>query len=265
MTPGISVEEYRMRRHRLMEMIARDGRTSSETGILVIIPSAQKLYMSNDIPYPFRQNTSFFYLCGFLEPDSVLVLESRSVANLPDHTATLYLPKRDEYRERWDGPRSGIDGALYLTGVDVAYNNDDLAKHVERFQADRKLTSVWYDSRKPAHSDFHQRYFAQLLSEKNSKRVQSVQPLVQSLRLIKSAAEIELMKQTCSIASKSFQEVMKFSRPGVRSILALVIVNWLSFCRFCVLNSDLVIFCVIDCKNALRGQTSSRLTSSRKV
>jgi Xaa-Pro aminopeptidase len=211
-TPGISAEEYRTRRQGLIELIAQTNRITQNGGILVIIPSAPKMYMTYDIPYPFRQNTNFSYLCGFLEPDSVLVLESR---NGTDHTATLYVPKRDPYRERWDGPRSGVDGAVYLTGVDAAYNNDDLRNHLQKFIADSHLTSVWYDSKKPAHPDFHTRYFTRFLSELNGKTIQSPQTLVQSLRLIKSPAEVELMKQTCRIASRSFQEVMKFSRPGV--------------------------------------------------
>jgi len=218
LTPGISAEEYRLRRQKLMELIARTTRSGHDAGVLVIIPSAPKLFMSYDIPYPFRQNTSFFYLCGFLEPDSVLVLESRSVADFSNHTATLYVPKRDQLRERWDGPRSGCDGAVFLTGVDAAYNNDELGNHVDRFMADHHLTSLWYDGKKPAHPDYHSRFFSRLISEPNGRKmVQSPQALLQSLRLIKSPAEMELMKQTCSIASKSFQEVMKFSRPGVRN------------------------------------------------
>jgi Xaa-Pro aminopeptidase len=214
-TPGITAEEYRMRRQKLMEAIAKNSKTKQDGGFLVIVPSSPKTYMTYDIPYPFRQNTEFFYLCGFLEPDSVLILEAKSMADLPNHNALLFVPKRDPLRERWDGPRSGIDGAMLLTGVDAAFNNNDLGCHLDSYISKTNLKSIWYDSEKPSHIDFHNQYFNRFLAGCRNKAVESPQMIMQSLRIIKSPAEIELMKQTCRVASESMCEVMKFSRPQV--------------------------------------------------
>lgn len=113
---------------------------------LVVIPSAIKTYMSDQIPYPFRQNTDFLYLSGFLEPDSVLVIHNqfgRTVQNLPEHLAVLFVPKKDKHSELWDGPRSGIDGALELLGVDEVYNMEDLEHFLCKFTQGTKQFSVW--------------------------------------------------------------------------------------------------------------------------
>lgn len=71
---------------------------------LAVIPSASKMYMTEKIPFVFRQNSDFLYLSGCLEPDSVLVLSGSSAENFK---STLFLRKRDPHSELWDGPRTG--------------------------------------------------------------------------------------------------------------------------------------------------------------
>lgn len=95
----------------------------------VVIMANPTFYMTSDIPFPFHQHNDFLYLCGFLEPDSILLLQSQPGHALPSHTATLYVPRRDSGRELWDGPRSGVDGAMALTGVDQAFPIEDF-KHM---------------------------------------------------------------------------------------------------------------------------------------
>ena len=214
-TPGITADEYRQRRFRLMELIGRQYRGEPSARIVVIIPSASKSYMSADIPYVFRQNTDFLYLCGFLEPDTVLVLEADRPSRLPDHRSTLYVPRRDPFRELWDGPRSGTEGAVLLTGVDSAQNNDTFGEFLEKYIDQHWHISVWYDTVKPASASFHARYIDSLLPHRHRTAIESPRPLIQLLRLVKSPAEVELMKQTCNIASLSFKDVMKFSTDGV--------------------------------------------------
>lgn len=214
-TPGITAEEYRQRRFRLMELIGRQYQGEPSSKVLVIIPSATKSYMSADIPYPFRQNTDFFYLCGFLEPDSVLVLEADHVSHLPEHKSTLYVPRRDQFREMWDGPRSGTDGAVSLTGVDCAENNDMFKEFLETSVDQHQFISLWYDTINPVNASFHARYIDSILRYRYRTAIESPRPLIQLLRLIKSPAEVALMKQTCNIASLAFKEVMKFTNEEV--------------------------------------------------
>jgi len=221
-TPGITANEYRQRRFRLMDLIGRQYQGEPSGKVIVIIPSAAKSYMSADIPYPFRQNTDFFYLCGFLEPDSVLVLEADSASHLPEHKSTLYVPLRDKFRELWDGPRSGTEGAVLLTGVDSAQNNDTFGKFLEKYIDQHQFFSLWYDTTKPANLSFHARYIDSLLPHRHKTAVESPRPLIQLLRLIKSPAEVELMKQTCNIASLSFKEVMKFTTEEVWLMIILI-------------------------------------------
>lgn len=113
--------EYALRRHKLMALVHKEAQGHSGTDHTVVVLSNPTYYMSNDIPYTFHQDNNFLYLCGFQEPDSILVLQSFSGKQLPSHKAVLFVPRRDPGRELWDGPRSGTDGAIALTGVDEAY------------------------------------------------------------------------------------------------------------------------------------------------
>lgn len=228
-TPGIMADEYRLRRDRLMQKIAEKCETSGEAGrSVVIIPSAPKVFMSHDIPYTFRQNSDFLYLSGFLEPDSVLLLESNGKSD-SQYKSILFVPKRDPEREMWDGPRSGRDGALWLTGVDETYNVEDFEKYLrqslkvsQQMRESRAASAVtWYDFKKPSHVEYHQKYVVKILSETGCRLVKSPRGIIQHLRLVKSPAEVELMRKTCEIASKGFVEVMKFSKPGVRAVIRL--------------------------------------------
>ena len=217
-TPGITQTEYRDRRTKLMEKIAESTLYQpphlSSCHHIVIIPSATRLYMAHDVPYPFRQDTDFMYLSGFLEPDSVLVLESSSSA-LPDHRSMLFVPKKDARKELWEGPRSGTEGSVMLTGVDRAYNSEELQQYLTSFQQRYPSATLWYNYRKPTHPTFHSKLFTHFLQEGVFKSLESPKTILQQLRLIKSPAEMELMQKSNKIASEAFKETMKFSHAGV--------------------------------------------------
>ncbi|PVD34501.1 hypothetical protein C0Q70_05776 [Pomacea canaliculata] len=178
-TPGITMEEYRR-------------------------PS--KVFMTNDIPYPFRQNTDFLYLCGFQEPDSVLVILS-SLSSTDNHKSVLFVPKKDPDKELWDGPRSGTDGALFLTGVDSALNFEELESYLAQFCRDHGQFMLWYDYIQPVQTHLHTHVMCEMIHQERHKGIENTTPLLHQLRLKKSSAEIELMKQTVEIASNAFMEV----------------------------------------------------------
>lgn len=89
MTPGLSQVEYALRRHKLMSLIHKEAQEQSGTDHTVVLLSNPTYYMSNDIPYIFHQDNNFLYLCGFQEPDSILVLQSLPGKQLPAHKAML--------------------------------------------------------------------------------------------------------------------------------------------------------------------------------
>uniref|UniRef100_A0A8I3PGA7 Xaa-Pro aminopeptidase n=1 Tax=Canis lupus familiaris TaxID=9615 RepID=A0A8I3PGA7_CANLF len=214
-TPGLSQVEYALRRHKLMSLIHKETQDQSGTDQTVVLLSNPTYYMSNDIPYTFHQDNNFLYLCGFQEPDSILVLQSLPGKQLPAHKAMLFVPRRDPSRELWDGPRSGTDGAIALTGVDEAYTLEEFQHLVPKLKDETNM--VWYDWMRPSHAQLHSDYMQQLTEVKarSKNKVRAVQQLIQRLRLIKSPAEIERMQIAGKLTSQAFIETMFASKAPV--------------------------------------------------
>ncbi|XP_076467817.1 xaa-Pro aminopeptidase 3-like [Babylonia areolata] len=217
-TPNITKEEYRERRSRLVGRArSREGSLSSITGHLFIFPSACRVYMANDIPYPFRQNSDFLYLCGFQEPNSVLVIQAKDDAGVSadNHTAILFVPKKDPHKELWEGPCSGKEGTVELTGVDSAYNYSDLEGFLYNFCNQHHNFKLWYDFISPVQNKFHRDVMSQMIGQERHGAVETTRKLMHELRVVKSVAEVELMKQSVEIASQAFGSVMRYSQPKI--------------------------------------------------
>lgn len=206
--PGVSVDEFKERRHRLLQGIQKHT-FDLEPSIkkhTVIIPSATKKYMSDKIPYVFRQNSEFFYLTGCLEPDSVLVM---TIDESSQPTSTLFMRPKDKHAELWDGPRTGIDNSIELFGVDEAFPVDHFKKEIVRKTKENQNTAIWLDEQST--DQFH---LVDILKSTQPKiPLKSPAMFLQSMRVFKSPAEIELMRKTCKIASEAINETMAEARP----------------------------------------------------
>src|SRR5918992_745968 len=116
-------ERLLMPRPQLAEFMRR-----MEPNSVAIVPSAREVTRSNDTEYRFRQDSDFYYLTGFQEPDSIAV-----VAPSKDERFTLFVRPRDPEKEVWTGRRAGVEGAREEFGADAAFP-------VEEFQ--EKLTDL---------------------------------------------------------------------------------------------------------------------------
>src|SRR6202050_5767690 len=93
-------KEFARRRRQFMRIIGKDA--------IAILPAAPVRHRNGDIEYAYRQDSHFYYLSGFGEPDAVAVL----VPGRPQAEYLLFVREHDALRESWDGARSGTEGAL---------------------------------------------------------------------------------------------------------------------------------------------------------
>ena len=107
-------KEFERRRKQLMRMVGVGG--------IAILPAAPVRKRSRDVEYRYRQDSDFYYLTGFTEPDAVAVL----VPGRKQGEYLLFCRERDPDRELWDGPRVGQDGAVADYGADDAFPIDDI-------------------------------------------------------------------------------------------------------------------------------------------
>jgi len=211
--PGVRQDEFRDRRFRLMDDIHKHAskHDNSLKQHLVVIPSATKVYMTEKIPYVFRQNTDFLYLSGCLEPDSALVLTGMRG---DDHVSTLFVRERDMHSELWDGPRTGVEGAPALFGVDQAYALTELDSFIASFMRSHRSFVLWYDFMNPHQPDVH-RTLRDFLGDTWNKMWESPKPFIHRLRLYKSPAEVALMQASCRIASDAIAATIASSHSGI--------------------------------------------------
>lgn len=119
----ITKEEFAKRRTKVLHYLENlnelpDG--SKPASKKIIIHSGKEKTFSNDVHYPFRADSDFYYLTGFTEPDSALVLDAES-----ETPFSLYVRPKDSSREIWDGPRAGLDGAKAY-GADKVHEIKDV-------------------------------------------------------------------------------------------------------------------------------------------
>lgn len=214
-TPGISKDEYKKRRYNFVNKIIEHQKMKkkqSDHKNLILFMSSPKIYMAHDVPYPFRQNSDFSYLCGLLEIDSILAIEALTDYN-QDFVTTIFAPNKDPHKEMWDGSSASPAQIIELTGVDnsleIAHFNDFLNLNMSKLSK----VSLWYDRLEPVNLSYHNKYIQNNL--KNYCEVDSPRYLLQSVRLYKSDAEIKLLKQACDISSEAFKEIIKFSKPDI--------------------------------------------------
>ncbi|MGV8961512.1 MAG: aminopeptidase P N-terminal domain-containing protein [Stenotrophomonas sp.] len=204
---GIAAAEYAHRRRQLMEMAGDDA--------ILVLPAAPERVRSLDTHYPYRQDSDFWYLSGFPEPEAVLVL----IPGRRHGEAILFCRERDPDREAWDGPRAGQEGAVSGYGMDDAYPIEDMDEILPGLLEGR--SRVYYHFGRDADFDL------KLIGWVNRVRAQvrhGAQPphellelghLLHEQRLFKSAGEIALMQHAADISVRAHRAAMRVARPGI--------------------------------------------------
>jgi len=203
----MNTKEFAKRRRQLMRMMGK--------GSIAILPSAMIKTRNRDVEYAFRQESDFYYLTGFAEPESVAVL----VPGREEGEFIVFCRERDAARELWDGKRAGPDGVIEQVGADDAFPisdiDDILPGLIERCER------VYYTM--GAHPEFDSR----LLGWVGDLRAQggpgvhvpdefiAMDHMLHDMRLYKSRAEISAMRRAAKIAVGAHKRAMQACQPGM--------------------------------------------------
>ena len=122
-TTIVTREEFAQRREKVLAFLR-------EQNTKLVIESGSEKVFSNDVHYPFRVDSDFYYLTGFTEPDAALVLDPQAT-----HPYTIYLREKDPAKEIWDGPRLGITDACQVLGADQALDIKNFKSEKNKEQA----------------------------------------------------------------------------------------------------------------------------------
>lgn len=182
---------------------------------VAIIPSARETVRSNDTHFRFRQDSDFYYLTGFEEPESIAV-----IAPARETKYMMFLRPRDPEREIWDGRRAGIEGAKSEYGAQEAFPISEFAEKLEEILDGAE--NLYY--RLGVHPDLDEMIIRKITSMRtfNRKPIQFpttiIDPatIVHEMRVLKSAEEIDIMQRAADIAAEAHVEAMKAVRPGMK-------------------------------------------------
>ncbi len=195
--------EYKRRRDQLMAAIGPDS--------IAIIFGAVEVRRNGDTHYPFRQESDFFYLTGFTEPNAVLVLTPHH----PKGETTLFLNPRDPAIEQWTGRRLGPEAAPDALGIDTAYTTQTLDKEIFGLMAGRlSIHAVW-----DTNTGIDPRIQTWLSQGRKSRQQMPEELIDLSLslhenRLIKSEEEQAIMQESANISAAAHINAMRACQPG---------------------------------------------------
>ena len=197
-------DTYAKRRMRLIKKMG---------GGIAIIPNAPERRRNGDADYPYRFDSSFHYLTGFSEPESVLVMVAGDAPQ-----SILFCRDKDIEREIWDGFRFGPEAAREHFSFDAAHPVSSLDQELALLMENQE--SVFYPM--GADAEWDQRMLK--LREAVQRKVRSgirapdemrdVRTLVNEMRLFKDAHEIALMRKAAAISASAHRRAMRFAREG---------------------------------------------------
>jgi len=198
--------EFARRRKQLARSMGRNA--------IAIVPAAPVRHRNSDVEYPYRQDSDFYYLTGFEEPEAVAVL-------VPGREAAeyiLFVRDRDPLRETWDGRRAGPAGAVERHAADDAFPISDLDEILPGLMENRER--VYYAM--GTHPEFDQKVLGWLQTLRGMARhgrhppqeMTALDHVLHDMRLYKSRVEAGLMRESGRIAAAAQLRGMRYTQPG---------------------------------------------------
>lgn len=203
----VTRQEFARRRSKLMSVM--------EPNSIAIIPGAVEKTRSRDTEYPFRQDSDFYYLSGFNEPDAVMVL----LPGREHGEYVMFCRDRDPAMELWHGYRQGPEGVCKNFGADDAFPIGDIDDILPGLLEGRDR--VYYAMGR--HADFDQHLMQWVNAIRAKARTGAHPPgefidldhFLHDMRLYKSAAEQRIMKRAGEISAGAHVRAMQVCKPGM--------------------------------------------------
>ncbi len=194
------------RRVRLLEKMGDDA--------LAIIATSKVAIRNRDADYKYRADSSFYYLTGFAEPESVAVLQSGV-----EKPYTLFCRERNREREIWDGLRAGTAGAVTEYQADQAIVIDELDQQMITLLSGKRRVYV----RLGQDADFDARlsgWLSQVMAQQRQGgevplEIVQLDYLLDEMRLIKDDSEVDLMRRAAQISAGAHVRAMQQVRDGM--------------------------------------------------
>jgi Xaa-Pro aminopeptidase len=202
---GIDRREFQQRRQQVMEKIGNGT---------AIFRSAPMAVMHNDVEYTYRQDSDFFYLTGFNEPDAVAILAPHH----PEHQFILFVQPKDPEKETWTGYLHGVEGAKEIFAADEAYSIQELDEKLPQYL--EKAERIYYHLGRDKTFNTNVLNHWQKLIATFPRRgtgptaLEDTNFILHPLRLLKTAAELDNIRQATAISAQAHNRAREFTKVG---------------------------------------------------
>jgi len=168
-------------------------------------------YLRNlDVEYDYRQESNFYYLSGFEEPEAILIINPSA----PKHKYVMFVRKRDAGRETWDGARAGVEGAMTTFKADTTYVFDDFQSKAYRHFAYGGTIYYTFGINMKI-DDMMREMFVERRSGGNWP-IADPSAILAEMRVIKNDGDLKMgMQKAVEISAKAHIEAMKSIEPGM--------------------------------------------------
>lgn len=201
----IEKKEFVGRRRYLLDQIGNDG--------VGIVFSAAESLRNGTIQYPYRQNSDFYYLTGFREPESVAVF----IPGRKDGEYVLFTRDYDPIQEVWVGHRAGQEGACSDYGAEQAFSIHKIDEIMPKLLTNKH---VLYFNLERGYKKFDPRIMEWLSAADKVREGGNIPyefinigKIVNGMRLCKSEAEISLIRKAAAISKMAYLRMMHACRP----------------------------------------------------
>lgn len=169
---------------------------------------------NHDVGYAYRQDSNLYYLTGFEEPESVLILRP---GNFPE--SILFVREKNIERETWDGFRFGPEAAQQEFQVDKCFPIEEFEKQAAELL--KGYEGVYYRLLK--NPTFDQKFLSVLEELRRVQgrtgyglmTIQDADVFLGEMRLKKTGEELVNLRRACEISANGHIEAMKYTKPGV--------------------------------------------------
>ena len=181
-----------------------------------VIPAAALATHHADCEWPFRQDSDFFYLTGFDEPDAVALL----LPHRPEgERFVLFVHPKDPAAEVWTGFRWGTEGALDRYGADIAHPLDQLGALLPGYLVGAEAIAFRVGRHPAVEPLVLSAWGRQLDSYARSGTAAlglvAPTPILHRLRLVKDGHELQRMREACRISAEAHELARSMTQPGM--------------------------------------------------
>ena len=181
----------------------------------IIVASSPVKSRISDTDYLYRQDSNFYYLSGYEEPESILLIRPYAKKD----NFIIFCRDRDPLKEQWDGFRSGQTGAVQDFGADKSLSISSVDSLMPELLEGAK--NIYYSMSSPCGLDHRINTWVDQIrlntraGAEPPQNLLSLDSVIHEMRLLKSDEEIEVMKQAAEITTEAHIRAMKAVKPGM--------------------------------------------------